>query len=1430
MGRLATVGVVLASVWAAAVAADVRRTPSGWELENAALRVAVDAQTARLTVCQKATGLVWEQDAPAVRRDTAEDVRVPRFATPPAIDGDDRDWTADGMIWLPWVGQDGERNCSAGARVGWDERYLYLHVRVRDQLVAFGSESPQEWWEADSVEFWVDSVQVGLHLYAGGPVAVDPGGAPYEGARVAVKLIPEQPLPGYAVEAAIPIEHFPILREPASGVRFYFAIGINDADPQPGEPVRRVAQGYYPSGWVHSEPHTFSVAVLTDQDGAAPPVSRENDRTSVLFTAGVGEMRAEDGADAVTYSYTAVRNQPSPLALRVRIALVGQEPALDVTLSSQKGDGVPMDRLYCPQPLYPPAPQGYYMAMADYCDGRYVWVGDERFRGAWLSACGSLDMPWLAVTAGRQGMMVLVLTPADAVIWMQPRRDDKEQLGFPGVLWEPSKGRWGGARRARLIFFDRGGHVAACKAFRRYAQETGYFRTLTDKAKDNPDVLKLMGAVDWWGADGLRFVREATAEGITRGLVNGRWPPEDMAEMVRLGWLVGEYDNYVDIDDAPAIAPQKAPVKEHAVVQADGTLMTAWINRDENMNPVHTMMKHCTAMQLESAKTIIPGILNTYPYNARFLDVTPAEGPIECWSAAHPTDRASDLLNRQALCRYVSQGLGLVTGGEHGRFWDVPYLHYHEGMMGGGMYGWPAGYLQDVKDRQELGADYLKYGINPANRAPLFELVYHDCVVDYWYWGATNDYLHQVAPEITDRKTAMNVLYGTPPMMWVHSHGLRWHVPREREQMLAIYRNVCKLHEVIGTQEMVSHEFLTPDRMVQRTTWEDGTTCTVNFGTATYRIAVGGRTLELGTDDYYVHGPQIEQWRATEVLEGQGRFRQTVIRREGYLFVDAGEHGFHDEAFRATGQVTVERATPHRAVVTVALASSFEILPAAWWPGEKRLPVVHVMLDEAGHPEWRRDVTGQDGFGYVASTLEGAHRTRHLILAGEEALKPDVGIAALSLSSAGRPVDATTALRVEDVIEAAVKLDNAGLSPAEGMKLEVRLDGPAGPVLSAFENVSLSAGASATFTAHLPAAQADGPRQVVAFLTAAGAVSLTGRTEASAGFTGPVDLARFPVKHRYVVQVPGGEAAGTAVEVPFDLRQADGQVADPGNLRASFGGGLVAPAQFEAASEGAKTGTLVFCLPPGLAAGQEVVVQVLAVPEGSDSVVPHASGFDVAPDGSHIRMGSYAARISNGVLGSIVVLKPSGEEPVMESIIVSSAETGWSAEEGRVEEFSCLARGPVRAVFACSKLIEAGHRLRRRWRFYADRFEVESEVTPPLDTLTRARYAGPGTATNATGRSAQMDGQGNADDFGFQGSPQWYAVFSDRYRNACIALTPAVGFTYWDDGGLGQISLNHGGVGPERRLYLLGPGARDDAFARGAAQAYAQPVSVRPAE
>jgi len=57
------------------------------------------------------------------------------------------------------------------------------------------------------------------------------------------------------------------------------------------------------------------------------------------------------------------------------------------------------------------------------------------------------------------------------------------------------------------------------------------------------------------------------------------------------------------------------------------------------------------------------------------------------------------------------------------------------------------------------------------------------------------------------------------------------------------YKQICPLVRQLGYDEMLSHEFLTPDHAVQRTRWKSGAEVVVNFGDAAYHLP-DGRTVE----------------------------------------------------------------------------------------------------------------------------------------------------------------------------------------------------------------------------------------------------------------------------------------------------------------------------------------------------------------------------------------------------------------------------------------------------------------------------------------------------------------------------------------------------------------------------------------------------------
>ncbi len=507
-----------------------------------------------------------------------------------------------------------------------------------------------------------------------------------------------------------------------------------------------------------------------------------------------------------------------------------------------------------------------YVAIADYCNGHVYPTSADALPQKWF-ATERLDMPWVGVTDGLRGpgYLIIVETSDDGCVELQRLGANPKAGWLPRLGWLPSKGTFAYTRRYRLRFVDTGGYVALAKAYRSYARNTGLLVTLRQKARRNPNVRRLYGAVDVWGDASEAFARAAKAAGVERMLIHGKTDAEQMRSSNALGYLTSDYDNYTDILEVP---PGGAPDNSHdhlpgsAVLTAEGKRMEAWLTYDKKTQ----YMKRCPSLWVARASKVISDVLERFPFLGRFIDVTTAEGLYECYDPAHPLDKRSKRRCGEQLLAAV-RGKGLVVGGEHGIWWAVPYLDYIEGMMSSYQFAWPAGHLMRPKSKDEKFAgpygtttweQYDKWGLGHRYRAPLWELVFHDCVVSTWYWGDSNDFLIRAAPEYTAKKEAFNVLYGTMPMLWAGPEG-SWQ--SDRNTFVRAVHATCGVGAAVADSEMTDHRFLTDDGDLQRTTFANGTVCIVNFGATVRRVRLGGKEHLLPQNGFAVEGPDISQYR-----------------------------------------------------------------------------------------------------------------------------------------------------------------------------------------------------------------------------------------------------------------------------------------------------------------------------------------------------------------------------------------------------------------------------------------------------------------------------------------------------------------------------------------------------------------------------------------
>ena len=514
-------------------------------------------------------------------------------------------------------------------------------------------------------------------------------------------------------------------------------------------------------------------------------------------------------------------------------AQVGEDGSLLFTL---KGDG-PLDADFEFPGAILSAPGDHWVVPMN--EGLYVPCDDAYFKPTDLLLHGGhgLSMPFLGLTSGKAGIIAIAETQNDASSHFTPP--------LPGgtsswsFFWQPSTLAWGYERRLRVVPTT-DGYVGIAKAYRAYARAQGLVVTLKEKAKANPWVDKLVGAVDlWWWQDGSQWsedpapedvAREMKAAGIERVLWSHEQEPQVVTDLAGLGFLTGKYDLYQDVysPDTPISWVNKEGWPECLDLLPGGEWMQGWVSRLNGVNYPGGVL--CSSCILGMAQRHIPPDLATHAYHARFLDTITAAALRECYDPKHPHNRTQDRENKMALLDYVSKDMKMVTGSETGVDMAVPHLEYFEGMMSLAPYRLPdSGYelFSYIKPQEDL----LRFQVGPYYRIPLFELVYHDCVVNYWYWGDSSNRL----PECWDNRDLYNALYGNPPL-WAMDRAL-W--AKDKDRFIQSYVTGTTVARQTGYSEMLRHDFVTPDHEVQTTLFADGTKVWVNFGEKAYTLPDG---------------------------------------------------------------------------------------------------------------------------------------------------------------------------------------------------------------------------------------------------------------------------------------------------------------------------------------------------------------------------------------------------------------------------------------------------------------------------------------------------------------------------------------------------------------------------------------------------------------
>lgn len=469
---------------------------------------------------------------------------------------------------------------------------------------------------------------------------------------------------------------------------------------------------------------------------------------------------------------------------------------------------------------------------------------EQAFHGELVTYSGhGLCMPFFGITnqTTGAGFISIIKNPDDCAVEIKMK-----ETNCVGPNWKSQKEKFGYDRNMTQTFFTEGGHVAIAKEYRKYAKENGTLITFEDKKQQrgfegSERLNKLMGAAniwcwyyDWEGHTADILVSQILDSGIDRILWSHNQDKEVISKLNEMGVLTSRYDIYQDVMN-PANYDLVSYVSDDWLQQAypndiainkDGSFVQAWgVERKDNNGYINCVAL-CDITAPKYARQKIQDELVQKNFGSRFFDTTTASSLRECYSSAHPMTRTESRKSRFELLSISSIEHKLVTGSETGMDFVVPVCDYFEGMMSLGPYRREDAGRNVDQFFDNVPSQILEYQLNEKRRLPLWELVYHDCCVAYWYWGDHNNTFND--QQIWDKRDNFNALYAVPPMYWIKDEE---HFQKNKERFVKSYKASSEITRKAAGTEMISHEFLTPDRTVQQTKFSNGLTVTVDFST-----------------------------------------------------------------------------------------------------------------------------------------------------------------------------------------------------------------------------------------------------------------------------------------------------------------------------------------------------------------------------------------------------------------------------------------------------------------------------------------------------------------------------------------------------------------------------------------------------------------------
>lgn len=462
-------------------------------------------------------------------------------------------------------------------------------------------------------------------------------------------------------------------------------------------------------------------------------------------------------------------------------------------------------------------------------------------------------MPWFAQVRGREGYLAVCVTPWNAGY------QTEHPAGGPytrvSMRFEPSLGKMDYRRVVKYTFLEDCDYNDICKTYRNYVDEQGRLRTLEEKAVRNPSVNDLIGCAflhkgiktfvqpnsDFYDAENLeknnhlttfaqreREIRQLHEMGVEKlylhldgwaepGYDNrhpdygpaceaaGGWEGmKSLADaMHECGYLFGIHDQYRDYYlTAPSFD------ENFACRLPDGTIPQhqRWAGGPQSYLCATQAPYYVKRNFEELAKHGIK-------LDCAYLDVFTCNEGDECGNPMHRMTRRDCYAYRARCFEYLLKN-GILPSSEEVNDWAVEsqvFCHYA-----------PYDFMMRVPGSPKQ-----------AIPVPLYNLVYHDCVIRPWMMEKVSEEEDYMLYALLNGGAPYLVRDAAYPNI---DGAFDSAVEMKLEEDIRRAKVVSELHEKVGKCEMVRHEFVNGNPQMQKTVFADGTSVIVDFQKQAYEI------------------------------------------------------------------------------------------------------------------------------------------------------------------------------------------------------------------------------------------------------------------------------------------------------------------------------------------------------------------------------------------------------------------------------------------------------------------------------------------------------------------------------------------------------------------------------------------------------------------